>query len=120
MNNIKKFENYFDTINPYQKKKLKGFDDAIASLGGRTVIEVPGGLGKNVNKMDEVEPNGDITLEIDGRDTVSLADFLQDNLGSDVEELSEDEVNRVSTLEIGEDCVLVGGVGADIRIKRIA
>jgi hypothetical protein len=120
MKNIKRFENYFDGgLNPHQSKVIGSFDDA---LKGKLGIEVPVGLGKtgfNVNKMDELEETGSYTLQIDGDHTCSLEDFIQDNTGTDVEPLSDEDIQAVSNLEVGEE-YNIGIGGGYSTVKRIA
>lgn len=120
MKNIKRFENYFDGgLTDYQKKTIGSFDDA---LKGRLGMSVPFGIGKtgvNVNKMDELEDKGAYTLQIDGEHTCSLSDFIQDNTGTDVEPLSEEEIQGVSNLEVGEE-YHIGIGGGHSTVKRIA
>lgn len=107
MKNIKKFENYFGSLNKHQKKTIGSFDDAITSLGG----SVSAGFGKTRSNIKD-----DIILEIDSIDKpISLSEFLNNNSDG----LSEEEIMTMNSLEIGDNCV-IGGANGDIEIKRIA
>ena len=121
MKNIKKFENYFDGgLNAHQKKTIGSFDDALKGKFG--IIDVPVGIGKtgvNTNKMDELEETGSYTLQIDGDHTCSLEDFIQDNTGTDVEPLTDEDIQAVSNLEVGEE-YNIGIGGGYSTVKRVA